>query len=104
MIYPSTFEKKTGFDAVRRVVADACLSAMGREEADAMSFSPDYDSVAMKLRQTAEMLSLTTGDSEFQLGAIHDMRAAVKGIRVQGSFMPAQELMQLRAVIGDQRD
>lgn len=99
MIYPSTFEKKTGFDAVRRVVADACLSAMGREEADAMSFSPDYDSVAMKLRQTAEMLSLTTGDSEFQLGAIHDMRAAVKGIRVQGSFMPAQELMQLRAVL-----
>lgn len=100
MIYPSaTFEKKTGFDAVRRAVAEACLSPMGREEADAMCFATDYATVELHLRQTAEMLALSTADSEFQLGAIHDMRAALRGIRVPGSFMPSQELMQLRSVL-----
>ncbi|MDE6161544.1 MAG: endonuclease MutS2, partial [Muribaculaceae bacterium] len=99
MIYPDTFEKKVGFDAVRRAVAEACASAMGREEVEAMNFMCDYESVSLNLRQTAEMLALTTGDSEFQLGAIHDLRAALRGIRVQGAFMPAQDLMQLRTVL-----
>jgi len=97
--YPSSFEKKVGFDVVRQTVAEACASAMGREEAEAMTFTRDYATVVVNLRQTAEMLSLMTGDSEFQLGAIHDMRTALRAIRVQGSFMPAQELMQLRAVL-----
>ena len=99
MIYPETFEKKVGFDAVRRAVAEACVSEMGREQADAMSFSPHYDTVALQLNQTAEMRSICGTDSDFQLGAIHDMRAALRGIRVQGAFMPAQELMQLGAVL-----
>lgn len=99
MIYPDTFEKKVGFDAVRRAVAEACTSAMGREEVEAMNFMRDFESVSLNLRQTAEMLALTTADSEFQLGAIHDLRAALRGIRVQGAFMPAQDLMQLRTVL-----
>ncbi|MDE6135960.1 MAG: endonuclease MutS2, partial [Muribaculaceae bacterium] len=99
MIYPDGFEKKVGFDAVRRAVADACHSPMGREQADGMRFAGDFATVSLRLRQTAEMLALTAADSDFQLGPIHDMRAAIRGIRVAGSFMPAQELMQLRAVL-----
>ena len=104
MIYPDGFEKKVGFDAVRRAVADACLSPMGREQAEGMQFARDFATVSLRLRQTAEMLSLTTADSDFQLGAIHDMRAAIRAIRVPGSFMPAQELMQLRAVLDTASD
>lgn len=104
MIYPSSFEKKVGFDAVRRAVGEACTSAMGREQAEEMAFTADHSAVRLALEQTAEMLAITGSDSEFQLGAIHDMRAALRGIRVPGSFMPAQELMQLRTVLDTAAD
>lgn len=99
MIYPATFEKKVGFDAVRLDVARLCQSSMGREEAGQMAFSADAEAVRLRLRQTAEMLTLTGSDSEFRLGAIHDLRQAVRAIRVQGSLMPAADLMQLRTVL-----
>ncbi|MDE6541884.1 MAG: endonuclease MutS2, partial [Muribaculaceae bacterium] len=98
-IYPDAFEKKVGFDAVRRALHEACTSPMGREHVDAMSFSPDFDTVSHALGATAEMLALTTADPDFHLGPIHDMRAPLRAIRLQGAFMPAQDLMQLRAVL-----
>ncbi len=104
MIYPASFEKKVGFDAVREAVAALCVSAMGREEADAMAFSDDFAVVSRRLAEVAEMLAVTGEDSEFQLGPVHDMRAAVRGIRVQGAYMPAAELMQLRAVLDTATD
>ncbi len=106
MIYPAaTFEKKIGFDAVRRAVAEACTSPMGREEADAMSFATNPAQVMLQLQRTAEMLALSSqADTEFHLGAIHDVRADLRSIRVEGSFMPAQELMQLRSVLATVAD
>ncbi|MDE6497483.1 MAG: endonuclease MutS2 [Muribaculaceae bacterium] len=106
MIYPaSTFEKKTGFDAVRRAVAEACVSPMGREQAAGMAFAVNPAEVMLHLHRTAEMLALTSQEgSEFHMGAIHDVRAALRAIRVEGSFMPPQELMQLRTVMATVAD
>lgn len=99
MIYPASFEKKVGFDALRQDIAALCLSPMGREECEAMAFSDDFATVRRRLAEVAEMLALTTADSDFQLGPIHDLRDSVRAIRVEGAFMPAQALMQLRAVL-----
>ena len=106
MIYPaSSFEKKIGFDAVRRDVAEACLSPMGREQAAAMAFATNPAEVLLQLHRTAEMHSLASQpETDFHLGAIHDVRAALRAIRVEGSFMPAQELMQLRTVLATVAD
>ena len=39
MIYPSNFEQKTGFDKVRKLVAEKCLSPLGEERVADMDFT-----------------------------------------------------------------
>ncbi len=104
MIYPASFERKVGFDSVRQAVAALCASPLGQEQADAMAFSDDFATVKRHLDEVAEMKALTTADSDFRLGTIHDMRDALRGIRVQGAFMPAPELMRLRTVLATVAD
>ena len=38
MIYPYNFEQKTGFDKVRLLISEKCLSTLGKELVDEMSF------------------------------------------------------------------
>lgn len=41
MIYPKNFEQKIGFTEVRSLLRARCLSPLGKERVDAMSFSTD---------------------------------------------------------------
>ena len=45
LIYPDSFEKKIGFDAVRHALASHCGSQMGRVRVDTMAFSSDSGEV-----------------------------------------------------------
>ena len=85
MIYPDTFERKTGFDAVRAQVCKLCTSEPGVEHASAMSFSSDYAEVRQRLGETAEMARILGGDSDFPTGGIHDRRAVLMSLRVPGT-------------------
>jgi DNA mismatch repair protein MutS2 len=38
MIYPDNFETKIGFDKIRQLLYDNCLSPMGREMVNDISF------------------------------------------------------------------
>mgnify|MGYP003374638794 CR=1 FL=1 len=42
MIYPYNFEQKTGFDKVRLLISEKCLSTLGKELVDEMSFLNNY--------------------------------------------------------------
>ncbi len=42
MIYPSTFEHKTGFDTIRLYVKERCVSPLGIERVERMAFSSDH--------------------------------------------------------------
>lgn len=39
MIYPKTFEHKIGFDEIRTLLRERCLSTLGKEKIDDMSVS-----------------------------------------------------------------
>lgn len=99
MIYPASFEHKVGFDAVREAVTALCQSPMGCEQTRDMAFAADYAEVRRRLLEVAEMQHLSTTDSDFRLGAIHDLRQPVAALRVQGAYMPARELMLLSTVL-----
>lgn len=97
MIYPDTFERKTGFDAVRAQVCKLCTSEPGVEHASAMSFSSDYAEVRQRLGETAEMARILGGDSDFPTGGIHDRRAVLMSLRVPGTWPSETDLPGLRA-------
>lgn len=96
MIYPQNFEQKIGFDKVRQLVKEKCLSSLGTERTDEMSFLFDYDSIKKLLYQTNEFVRILDEDDEFPVNYFFDVRPALKRIRVEGTYLTEQELFDLR--------
>jgi len=99
VIYPDNFEKKTGFDGVRRMVAERCASAMGRSLAADMAFSTDFDTVAALLGRTAEMLAILRSDEDFPATSADDLSARLRAVRPDGTYLTGAELHQLRRTL-----
>lgn len=95
MIYPSSFEHKTGFDTVRGYVRERCVSPLGIARVDSMAFSSDFTLVDQRLRAVAEMMSVMAADDGFALDNVHDVTPQLKSIRVPGTFIPAGELYRI---------
>lgn len=93
MIYPETFEKKIGFDAVRGEIMKLCLSNGARQfAADDLQFSSDCDAIMFKLRNVDEMMKILSGDDAFPLNPIGDVDTLLSKIKVEGTFLSAEEL------------
>ena len=41
MIYPQNFEQKIGFDSIRHLLKEKCLSTLGQERVDEMNWEPE---------------------------------------------------------------
>lgn len=103
MIYPTDFESKLGFDTVRGLVADKCVSRMGREEVAAMSFSSDFDEVKSRLLQTAEMTELLRRRVDMPGGTLYDVGPYLAEIKAEGSYMTADRLHKLAKMLDTMR-
>lgn len=104
MIYPDSFERKIGFDAIRAHISSLCSSALGKTHCESMAFSSDFNLVRHALDCTAEMLGLISAESGFVLGGIHDRRQLLASLRVEGSFPAESELPGLRASLSAMAD
>lgn len=99
MIYPESFENKTGFSTLRSLIKERCLSSIGKEYCDGMSFSRDYDVVKNKLDATGEMLSIITSGEAFPLEGVHDINTLLGSIKVPGTFIGATDLLTVRRTL-----
>jgi DNA mismatch repair protein MutS2 len=96
VIYPQNFEQKTGFDKIRRLVGEKCLSPLGEERVAEMSFSTDYHLISERLNQTDEFVRILHGDKEFPDACFFDVRYSLKRIRPEGTFLDEKELFDLK--------
>ena len=96
MIYPSNFETKIGFDDIRQLLKQRCLSRLGKEAVDGVGFSGDCAQVNLWLRQVRELRLLMEKEEGFPLTYFFDMREAVSRLRLEGTHMEEQELFDLR--------
>lgn len=96
MIYPQNFEQKTGFDKVRLLLTDKCLSPLGKERVAEMDFSADYQTVSERLQQTDEFVQILHGDVEFPASFFYDVRYSLKRIRPEGTWLDEKELFDLK--------
>ncbi|MBP3349533.1 MAG: Smr/MutS family protein [Bacteroidaceae bacterium] len=96
MIYPDNFEQKIGFDQIRRMLQELCLSTLGRDLIDDMSFMTDYDAILTALHRTDEMIKIERSDEEFPTDFFYDVRPMLKRIRIEGTFIDVSELFDLR--------
>ncbi len=96
MIYPQNFEYKTGFDKVRLLISEKCLSPLGEERTAEMSFSANFMEISQKLEQTDEFVRILHGDKEFPANYFYDVRYSLKRIRPEGTFLDEKELFDIR--------
>lgn len=95
MIYPKNFEAKIGFDDIRSLLKSRCLSPLGQEMVDAMTFSTDTELLNAAMAQIREMKRIRESEEDLPLGAFFDIRPSLKRIRLNGTFLEEQELFDL---------
>lgn len=96
MIYPSSIEHKIGFDVVRRIIAEGCVSPQGRALAkEVMCWSSDRAAVCDELARVAEMAGVLSSEKSLQLAGIVDATPWLHKIEVEGMFI---DIAELRAI------
>ena len=96
MIYPSTFEQKTGFGEIRSMLKERCLSTLGKEEVDALECSSDAEQINEWLRQVSELRRIKEESDDFPLQNFFDVREAMSRLRVAGTHLEENELWDLK--------
>lgn len=100
MLYPSDFEIKIDFPHIRILLKDKCISPLGKEKVDLISFSSDYQSVIKQINQTYEMLRLINeAIDQIPVGDFFDIREGLLRIRVEGLYFDENELFELKKAL-----
>lgn len=95
-IYPQHFEEKVGFDRIRATLHNKCLSPMGSEWVDAMHFQDDFETISRQLGEVNEFCRIIREVENFPSGHFYDLRSALQKIRIEGRFLEAEELFDLK--------
>lgn len=96
MVYPDNFEEKVGFDKIREMAKDTCLSPIGRRKAEEAEFSASYDIVKQKIDETGELREICINEENFPAGYYYDATPWLKRVRLEGTFLELTEIFDLK--------
>ena len=96
VIYPNNFEHKLGFDEIRRLLKERCLSTLGKEKVDEIAFSTDCREINEWLNQVREFRRLKEEKDDFPMQFFFDVREAVTRIRMENTHLEEDEVWDLR--------
>lgn len=99
MIYPSNFESKIGFDEIRHLLKERCLSTLGKEKVDSLIVSYDAVTINKWLSQTKEFRTLQETEEHLPLQYFFDLRVSISRIRLDGTHLDESELFDLRRTL-----
>ena len=104
MIYPQNFEPKIGFDQIRQLLSEKCLSTLGAERVADMTFSDHFEEVEERLNLVTEFVRIIQEEDNFPAQYFFDVRPSLKRIRIEGMYLDEQELFDLRRSLETIRD
>ena len=104
MIYPQNFEQKIGFDSIRALLKNKCLSTLGQEQVDAMAFSNQFGEVEEHLDRVIEFVRIIQEEDAFPDQYFFDVRPSLKKIRIEGTYLDELEVFDLRRSLETIRD
>ena len=100
MIYPNTFESKIGFNEIRTLLRERCLSSLGKEEIDKIAFMDDMKAINTQLARVREFRKLQEEAEDFPISYFFDVRQSVARLRLEGTHLEEDELFDLRRSMG----
>lgn len=100
MIYPNTFENKIGFNEIRTLLRERCLSSLGKEEIDKIAFMDDMKAINTQLARVREFRKLQEEAEDFPISYFFDVRQSVARLRLEDTYLEEDELFDLRRSMG----
>ncbi|MGC1392304.1 MAG: endonuclease MutS2, partial [Bacteroidales bacterium] len=96
MIYPENFEIKIGFDRIRNLLSEKCLSPMGIEKVNNIKFIDDFERLTHELSATYEFQQVLIFEDFFPSEHYYKISDCLNKIRIEGSFPEVQEVFDLK--------
>ncbi|MCJ7447863.1 MAG: Smr/MutS family protein [Bacteroidales bacterium] len=96
MIYPDNFESKIGFDRIKKLLTDKCISPMGIEKVDEIRFIDDPIILSHKLSATFEFQQILQYEDNFPSDNFFTVSDCLNKIRIEGTFPEVQEVYDLK--------
>lgn len=97
MLYPNTIEQKLGFDKLRELLKEACISPLGRSYVEKIRFSDNFGMVEKLVSQTAEMKKVMEIGEDFPSQNYLDATPFLKRAAIEGMLLTLEEFSDLKA-------
>ncbi len=99
MIYPDNFEYKIGFDRIRKLLIERCLSPMGEELVDSIRFIDDFETLSHILSLTGEFQQMLQLEDFFPSDNYYKISGCLNKIRVEGTFPEVSEVFDMKRTL-----
>ena len=99
MLYPNTLEQKLGFDKIRELLRQACISPLGQDYVDKIRFSDNHQLIDKLLRQTYEFTQIVQYEPDFPQSNYLDVRPQLQKARVEGITLMEDEFFDLKLAL-----
>ncbi len=99
MLYPNTLEQKLGFDKIRELLRQACISPLGQDYVDKIRFTDSHQLIDKLLRQTYEFTQIVQYEPDFPQSNYLDVRPQLQKARVEGITLMEDEFFDLKLAL-----
>jgi len=96
MIYPQHFEEKIGFDQVKEMISNSCISPMGKYYVEKIRFSTNKTLILKLLKQVSEFKTILQSGSSFPARDYFDLREEITRLKTPGTFIEKETLFDLK--------
>ena len=96
MLHPKNIEQKLGFDKIRELLSQYCISSLGTFYVDKIRFSDDIRLIEKLIRQTAEFQQILRQEGTFPAQNYIDLRAALQKASPERAFLTEEEFFELK--------
>ena len=97
MVYPRNFESKIGFDNVREMLKNYCLSNSGKRYIDKIHFSDNFELINKLISQTEEFRQVLLFEGKFPEQDYFDLTQELLRISIKGTFIEIEALFNLKS-------
>lgn len=97
LIFPHNFEEKIGFDQIRQLLHERCISNMGGAYVETMRFETNFGSMQRKLGQVAEFLHILQHEKPFPAQNYFDLIPELQRASTPGAYILQENLFDLKS-------
>lgn len=96
MIFPKNFEEKVGFDQIKQMLAEMCISEMGTEHVSNIRFTTQFDALKKDLGRVEEFRQILLFGKPFPSQNYFNLIPELLRIKLPGTYLLQENVFDLK--------